>query len=203
MKTKIYLSIAIILFCFSCKGKTNTNASLTKEAETAIETLPIDTSENDFWLVSLEELEEGYKSLLEELEEDYKSLNDIRFENWTEENWLDNDYFRFLRKCFDDCYKGIENEDTHCLLDYKPLLNNQYYIYKVEPYLLGGLFITLGFLNNPEILYETVVYSDVDRDTETVTGYSLRGFHKSKTSTTFTTKQLLEILKDNPLNKLW
>ena len=27
-----------------------------------------------------------------------KSLNDIRFGNWTDKDWLDNDYFRTLRK---------------------------------------------------------------------------------------------------------
>ena len=181
MKTKIYLSI-IILLCFSCKGKTNTNTPLTTEAETPIET---------------------FEDLFSDLD-DSKSLYDIRFGNWTEEDWLDNEYFRFLRKCFDDYYhKGIENEDTHCLQDYKPLLNNQFYIYKVEPFFMGGLFITLGVLNNPETLYETVVYSIVDEDTETVIGYSLRGFGKSKTTSNFTKEQVLEVIKDNPTHKLW
>ena len=129
-----------------------------------------------------------------------KSLNDIRFGNWTDADWSDNDYFRFLRKCFNDCCNGVENQ---YLQEYKPILHNQFFIYKAEPFLMGGLFIHLGFLNEPETLYETSVYSDVDEETETITGYHLRGFRKSEETTDFTKEQILELLKEHPEYKLW
>lgn len=39
-----------------------------------------------------------------------KSLNDIRFEGWKEQDWLDNEYIRALRKYIDAYNKG-EIED--------------------------------------------------------------------------------------------
>ena len=35
-----------------------------------------------------------------------KSLNQIRFENWTEEDWVDNDYYRCIRETFDSYLAG-------------------------------------------------------------------------------------------------
>lgn len=133
-----------------------------------------------------------------------ESLNDIRFKNWTEADWHDNDYFRFLRKCFDDYSKGIINEDTEGLQGYKSLLQQQFFIYKVEPFISGGLFITLGFINEPKILYNIVVYSGVDEDTKTIIGYSLPfSLRKSKETSPFTTEEILEIIRNNPDPKLW
>ena len=41
-----------------------------------------------------------------------ESLNDIRFGNWTDEDWQDNDYFRTLRKYVDAYLQGkIKNKD--------------------------------------------------------------------------------------------
>ena len=65
------------------------------------------------------------------------------------------------------------------------------------------MFIVLGFLNKPATLYETVVYSDVDEERETVTGYSLGGFRKSEETLEITKKEILEISKEHPENKLW
>ena len=192
MKTKIYLSVILIAFCFSCRGKTNMNTPL----ETPIETVSPNTTQGDSDGKVFADLD------IESTNEE--SLNDIRFRSWTDKDWIDNDYLRFLRKCFDDCYNGIENENTSLLQDYKPLLNNQFFVYKVEPFIMGGLFITLGFLNDPKILYETAVYSDVDENTKAITGYSLPfGLGESTLTSSFSKEQLLEVLRKNPENKLW
>jgi len=119
------------------------------------------------------------------------------------ERRLNNDYFRFLRKCFNDCRKGIENFDTSELQDFKSLLNQKFYIDYAEPYLMGGMFISLGFLDTPEILFETVIYSYVDVEKETVTGYTLRSFKKSKYTTDFTKKDILKNMREHPELKLW
>jgi len=133
-----------------------------------------------------------------------KPLNEIRFGDWTDEDWYDNEYFRFLRKCFDDYYKkGIVHRGVN-LQDYKSLLPNRFFIYNAEPFISGGMFITLGFVSAPQILYETVVYSEVDRGTETVGDFSLRGFRKSEMTTTYTSDEILGIIEENPdLTKLW
>ena len=38
------------------------------------------------------------------------SLNEIRFKDWTDEDWLDNDYFRALRTCINDWLDGKNRE---------------------------------------------------------------------------------------------
>ena len=163
-----------------------------------------DKEENRNYPIGLDEIQDSSSLDIEtESPEISKSLNDIRFGDWTDEDWLDNEYYRFLRKCFDDYYNGIENENTSILQEYKSSLNNQFFIYSVDPFLMGGLFITLGFLDNPQTLYETVVYSDVDEKTETITEYRLEGFRKSKATSSFTKEELIEIFKNHPENKLW
>ena len=193
MKTKIFILsfIAVtILLCVSCRKKeeaknvTATNGVVSNEKKT--------DDEIEFMLDSIIQSREGKKS-----------KNEIRFGDWTDKDWYDNDYFRFLRKCFDDCYKGIENENTDDLQEYKSLLHNQFFIYSAEEYIGGGMFIVLGFLNKPATLYETVVYSDVDEEKETVTGYSLGGFRKSEETLEVTKKEILEISKEHPEYKLW
>ena len=133
-----------------------------------------------------------------------KSLNEIRFGNWTEKDWYDNDYFQFLRKCIDDCLKGVENENTQLLQDYKSVIKGKFFIYDVEPYINGGLFITLGFLDKPEIVFQTVVYSYVNEDTGKITDYRLRGgFRELEKTSDITKEDILQIIKEHPENKLW
>jgi len=158
-------------------------------------------SENE---VGADEYRAAYvDSLLKSIEFCNKPKNEIRFGNWTDEDWYDNDYFRFLRKYFDDCSKGIVNESTYWLQDYKSLLDNQFFIYDVQEFIGGGLYITLGFLNAPETLYNTVVYSEVDCEKETVTEYSLLGFRKIEETSIFTKEDVLKLIKEHPENKLW
>ena len=138
-----------------------------------------------------------------EVEQNEYALNDIRFDNWTEKDWLDNDYFRFLRTCFDDCIKGVENENTRQLQDYKSVLKDKFFVGSVEECIFGGMFITLGFLNRPEILYQTVVYSYVDEDTKKISGFGLRGFVGLEEPIDITKEDILRIAKEHPEHKLW
>ena len=132
-----------------------------------------------------------------------KSFNDIRFGNWTSKDWYDNDYFRFLRKCFNDCLKGVESENTIDLQDYKSVLNSKFFIYNAQPYIGGGMFIILGFLDNPEKVYKTAIYSDVDVDKEIITGYRLFGFSEDDEPSDITKEEVLQLIKEHPENKLW
>lgn len=43
---------------------------------------------------------------------DNRSINEIRFDGWTDKDWLDNDYIRALRKYIDTyCHGEIKNSD--------------------------------------------------------------------------------------------
>ena len=84
----------------------------------------------------------------EEEETDTKSLNDIRFANFKEEDWLDNEYIRCLRKYIDDYNDGLVDDEIpdQC----KDKLKGKFIVIQTQPYLMGGLFIQLVFVDHPD-----------------------------------------------------
>ena len=56
---------------------------------------------------------------------------------------------------------------------------------------------------NPKSIFEVWVYSDVDRETETVTGYEVRQFSLSEQKIELTRKDVVETMKEHPELKLW
>lgn len=131
-----------------------------------------------------------------------ESLNDIRFGNWTDEDWLDNDYFRALRKYIDAFLQGkVENKD---LASYQSILKSKFVIYYVDPSIGGGLSVTILFLDNPHIIFDAWIYSDVDVTTRKVVSYHIYGFKAREDEYSSITKEdLLTIIKEHPEHKLW
>ena len=130
-----------------------------------------------------------------------KSLNDIRFGGWTQKEWLDNEYIRTIRKHLDAYHRG-EIQDTN-LDQHKANINGKFVIGNIEPYLLGGAFVYLMFVDNPSKVFTTWVYSDVDEKTETVLGYECRGLKLEDYESEFTKEEILQISKEHPEMKLW
>ena len=130
-----------------------------------------------------------------------KSLNDIRFGGWTQKEWLDNEYIRTIRKHLDAYHRG-EIKDKN-LDQHKAYINGKFVIGSIEPYLLGGAFVYLMFVDNPSKVFTTWVYSDVDEKTETVLGYECRGLKLEDYESEFTKEEILQISKDHPEMKLW
>jgi len=190
MKTKNYLFLIALIF-ISCSG--NKPQKMNEKIQDEI-TLKIDEIENENTEINLE-------SVAENIIESEKKLNEIRFENWKDGDWYDNDYFRFLRKSIDDCLKGVENEDTEHLQEYKSFLQGQFFVNHVEVFLGGGVFVYLAFLDNPGTMYEAWVYSYVEE--QTVTGYSLRAFRKYTEALNTTKEGVMERMKEFPHLKLW
>lgn len=131
-----------------------------------------------------------------------KSLNDIRFGNWTHNDWYDNDYFRALRKYIDACYNGeIKNDD---LEPYKSALKGKFVILEATPFIMGGMFISIVFLDAPNKIFETWVYSDVDENTKTVYNYEARSLRLSEEyEYKMTKEEILTLIEEHPENKLW
>lgn len=131
-----------------------------------------------------------------------ESLNDIRFGNWTEKDWCDNDYFRALRKYIDTYLQGnIENKDLN---PYKSILKSKFVIYTVEPFIVGGLFVSILFLDEPNTIFDAWIYSDVDETTRVVTDYRVKGFKARKDEYSEMMKDdVLATIKEHPENKLW
>ena len=130
-----------------------------------------------------------------------KSLNDIRFDRWESEDWLDNDYIRALREYLDDYSKGkIINQE---LDPYKKYVKGKFIIADIEPYMLGGAFIRIIFLDLPSRIFESWVYSGVNEEKEEVTGYEVRGVHLDKEVYDFKREEILETMKEHPELKAW
>lgn len=126
-----------------------------------------------------------------------KSLNDIRFEGWKEQDWVDNKYIRTLRKYIDAYNNGeIENASLNIYQT-----KGKFAVYNVEPFLLGGLLISIGFLDAPETIFEAWVYSDVEKGV--VTDYKVRNIKAEKMEDPFTKEEILQIIEEHPENKLW
>lgn len=130
-----------------------------------------------------------------------KSLNDIRFDGWESQDWLDNDYIRALREYLDDYSKGkIINQE---LDPYKKYVKGKFIIADIEPYILGGAFIRIIFSDLPSRIFESWVYSGVNEEKEEVTGYEVRGVHLDEEIYDFTSEEILEIMKEHPELKAW
>lgn len=130
-----------------------------------------------------------------------QSLNDIRFANFKDADWLDNEYIRQLRAYINNFNAGkIEDEELEA---YKDKVHGQFAIYNVEPFLLGGLFIQFVFVDNPQDIFSSWVYSDVDEETKAVTGYSVHAVKMEDMKSGFSKEDILKIVNEDENMKLW
>ena len=130
-----------------------------------------------------------------------KSLNDIRFDGWEDSNWLDNEYIRTLRKYLDDYNKGIVSNTN--LDPYKEQIKGQFVIYDINPYLLGGAFIRITFLDMPNRVFSSWIYSEVNEDKEIVESYEFRSISIEEETTDMTKEDILQAIKEMDGIKLW
>lgn len=140
-------------------------------------------------------------SVMEESEGDFGGLNAIRFNHFTDENWNDNEYIRCLRQYITDYNEGkIEDED---LDSYQDKIRGKFVVFSISPYIAGGAFIQIVFLDNPNDVFSAWVYSSVDEETETVLDYSVRSIRLEDEKSELTKEEIQEIIKEHPENKVW
>ena len=130
-----------------------------------------------------------------------KSLNQIRFENWTEDDWQDNDYYREIRKYITSFQQGQVSDGV--LSANKDVLDSKFIVLQAEPFLAGGLWIFISFLEAPEKMFQVWVYSFVDEGKEVVCGYEVRNFQLHEEPTGFTREDYLNYVANHPEEKLW
>ena len=178
------LCLALFMMLLSCSaaGRENTTDNRSNDLE---------TNDNDSCALA----ENDSRS-------DEKSLNDIRFSNFKDKDWIDNDYIRALREYIDAYKRGKVKDDA--LNKYRDHIQGKFVIGHTEPFLLGGLFIEFIFVDNPEKIFSVWVYSEVDEQKKSITSYSVRGIQLEDQSSDFTSKQqILQTLKDHPEYKMW
>ena len=130
-----------------------------------------------------------------------EALNDIRFAGWTSKDWADNEYIRTLRKYL-DAYNSGKIEDAR-LDEYKDYIKGKFVIADIEPYIVGGAYISIIFYDNPDKIFSAVVYSDVDEKTRTISNYDCRGLKNENLDLEFSQEDILQLLKECPEHKLW
>ena len=130
-----------------------------------------------------------------------KTLNDIRFNGWERSDWLDNEYIRTLRKYLDDYNSG---KVCNAKLDpYKEQIKGQFVIYDITPYILGGAYIRITFLDMPNRVFSSWVYSNVDEKKEIVESYEFCSISIEEETTDMTKEDILQAIKEMDGLKLW
>ena len=130
-----------------------------------------------------------------------KSLNDIRFAGWTEKDWLDNEYIKTLRNHIDACLQGKISDSQ--FEKYKDELSGKFMIGSIEPYIMGGVFIQFCFIDRPNKIFSTWVYSKVDEETETVYDYECNGLEMEEYESDLTKEEMIRISEEHPEQKIW
>lgn len=130
-----------------------------------------------------------------------KTLNEIRFNGWERSDWLDNEYIRTLRKYLDDYNKGIVSNPA--LDPYKEYIKGQFVVYDINSYLLGGALIRITFLDMPDRVFSSWIYSNVDEKKEIVESYEFRSISIEEETTGMTKEDILQAIKEMEGLKLW
>lgn len=139
--------------------------------------------------------------LEEDSDGEFGGLNAIRFNHFTDEDWNDNEYIRCLRQYITDYNEGkIEDEELDA---YKDKIRGKFVVFNIGPYIGGGAFIQIVFLDNPDDIFSCWVYSTVDEAMETVVSYSVHSIRLEDEKSGLTKEDIQEIIKEHPENKLW
>lgn len=130
-----------------------------------------------------------------------KTLNDIRFDGWERSDWQDNEYIRTLRKYLDDYNSGkVSNAN---LGPYKEQVKGKFVVYDINPYLLGGVLIRITFLDMPDRVFSSWIYSNVDEQKGIVESYEFRSISIEEERTDMTKEDILQAVKEVGELKLW
>lgn len=170
---------------------------LTTEAVRPEENQQLQPEETRIWREMNAALEGNLTDIQEPAEG--KSLNEIRFEGWTDQDWLDNEYIRTLRTHLDAYVQGNIADPT--LDPYKEVLRGKFGVWVIEPFILGGVLITILPIDDPQNLLEAWVYSEVQDGK--VIGYSVMTIKPSDTPSGVSKEEMAEIIEKNPEIILW
>lgn len=139
---------------------------------------------------------------IEEVTTDESSLNEIRFANWGDEEWSDNEYIKAVRKHIDKLNNGEITDEM--IEPFKHYLQGKFVITYMEPSYYGGAMVLFFFIDNPDIIFNAWVYSSVDVSNKAITDYEVRGsIIISDDYTGLTREEVMENLKNNPQIKVW
>lgn len=142
------------------------------------------------------------KIVLKDPETANDGLNGIRFEEWSDKEWLNNNYIRSVRLYIDAYNLGLVKDKG--LDKHKTALKGKFCICSIEPFMGGGAWMHIAFVDDTSFSLRFWVYSFVNEsDPAAIEGYDVRGSDLVDEPLGITLKEIKEILKQNPYNQLW
>ena len=194
------IAVATVMSVFACFYRVGQGSFNFINADSILE-FEVDTACFDSCEVDSVVADSGYYAVADSFYTDTISLNDIRFSGWTEEDWWDNDYIKALRAYLDEFQAGrIEDEE---LAPYKDKINCQFVVGYIGQFLGGGAFIDIIFLDLPNRVFSSWVYSYVDGETNVITGYEVRSVTIQEELIEISKEEILNDVKEDPNLKLW
>ena len=139
------------------------------------------------------------KIVLKDPETANDGLNGIRFEEWGDKEWLNNNYIRSVRLYIDAYNLGLVKDEG--LDKHKAALKGKFCICSIEPFMGGGAWMHIAFVNDTSFSLRFWVYSFVTDNT--ISGYEVRSADLIDEPLGITPEEIKEILKQNPHNQLW
>ena len=142
------------------------------------------------------------KIVLKDPETANDGLNGIRFEEWGDKEWLNNNYIRSVRLYIDAYNLGLVKDEG--LDKHKAALKGKFCICSIEPFMGGGAWMHIAFVDDTSFSLRFWVYSFVNEsDPAAIEGYDVRGSDLVDEPLGLTTEEIKDILKENPHNQLW
>lgn len=142
------------------------------------------------------------KIVLKDPETANDGLNGIRFEEWSDKEWLNNNYIRSVRLYLDAYILGlVKNEEFD---KHKEAMKGKFCICSIEPFMGGGAWMHIAFVDDTSFSLRFWVYSFVNESNSiAIEGYDVRGADLIDEPIGISPSELKDILKENPLNTLW
>ena len=142
------------------------------------------------------------KIVLKDPETANDGLNGICFEERSDKEWLNNNYIRSVRLYLDAYNLGLVKDEG--LDKHKEVIKGKFCICSIEPFVYGGAWVHIAFVDNTSFSLRFWVYSSVNKsDTVAIEGYEVRSADLVDEPLGLTPEEVKEILKQNPHNQLW
>lgn len=142
------------------------------------------------------------KIVLKDPETANDGLNGIRFEEWGDKEWLNNNYIRSVRLYIDAYNLGLVKDEE--LDKHKAALKGKFCICSIEPFMGGGAWMHIAFVDDTSFSLRFWVYSFVNESNPiAIEGYDVRSADLIDEPLGLTTEEIKDILKENPHNQLW
>ena len=142
------------------------------------------------------------KIVLKDPETANDGLNGIRFEEWNDKEWLNNNYIRSVRLYIDAYNLGLVKDEG--LDKHKAALKGKFCICSIEPFVYGGAWMHIAFVDDTSFSLRFWVYSSVNESNPiAIEDYDVRSADLIDEPLGISPEEIKEILKQNPHNQLW